>query len=127
MKALEALLSAVHDRGLKLRLGEDGQPRVSGPKDQLTPALLGALKAFRREIVERLGGKPAPPAPEVLPPREWLWQGGHRYTEQPADAGYGRADWHPAGAWWVRRQGDSAWHQLPGREDYVQGHEPPGA
>lgn len=126
MRPLEALLKAVDGRGLVLRLDEDGQPRVSGPRDQLTPALLAALKAFRREIIERLGGKPAP-APAPPPPREWLWKGGCRYTEQPDDAGYSQPAWHPVGAWWWRRRGESAWQLVPGREEFAKGHEPPEA
>jgi hypothetical protein len=40
------------------------------------------------------------------------------------DATFGRADWHPAGAWWVRRAGETQWRLTPAGVLYASNHEP---
>jgi hypothetical protein len=110
--SLRSVLDVLAERGLSLVLGADGQPRVKGDPEEVTPALLEALKAYRPEIVARLTPKPA---------REWLWPTGHRYRERPGD---GWPDTHHAsGAWWWRLEGETTWRLVPGRNP--EGRPPP--
>lgn len=50
------LLECVEQRGLKIKLDEDGKPRLTGPRNAVTPKLLEALKKMREPIIERLMG-----------------------------------------------------------------------
>jgi hypothetical protein len=101
----EQIIALVRQRGLAFTL-KDGRPLLVGPKAEATPALMHALKWHREDIVAHL---------LATAPREWLWRDGHRYTESPDDGGtFGRADWHPVGAWWWRKQGETAWEAVPG-------------
>ena len=58
----DEVLAVLKDRGLSVTLA-NGQPKVAGPREQLTSELLRVLKLHRDEIIRRLGGDPtAPPA-----------------------------------------------------------------
>lgn len=48
------------ERGLTVYLGDDGHPRLAGPKEEKTPTLLALLKRLRSEIITHLGGTPKP-------------------------------------------------------------------
>lgn len=114
--SLQNVLSIVKERGLTLALGDDGLPRVRGKvRSEGTAALLDALKAYRREIIEHLGGTVPPELkePTTRKRREWLWATGHRYVEYLEDAM--PADASPAGAWWWRLEGEPDWLPVPGR------------
>ena len=100
------IVALAAERGLRLEVGHDGAPRLRGPREEVTPALVAVLRLYREEIVEAL--RPAPP-------REWLWRFGQTYVETPDDPRFGREDSHPAGAWWWRRKGERLWSPVPGR------------
>jgi hypothetical protein len=55
---LESVLDIVKERGLTIYLDREGGPRIRGPKEEQTPALLEALKAYRNEIIVCLQPKP---------------------------------------------------------------------
>lgn len=79
---LDDLLERLWEARLHLRLDEQGQPHVQGPRDQLTPGLLQVLRTHREEIVQRLR---RPPRRIVLledgprsPVEQVLWEGDSR-------------------------------------------------
>jgi hypothetical protein len=100
------ILEIVGERGLAVSLSHVGQPVLTGPPEERTPALLDVLRLHRTEIVEHLLAT----RPKC---REFLWRTGHRDTEDPRDAHFGT--YYPAGAWWWRVQGDTQWRAVPGR------------
>lgn len=75
MTIVERLLDTMTRRGLSIKFGDDGVPRVVGPSAEKTPALMDALRAFRKEVIVQLGGDPnAKPKPESPPaPKEDDW------------------------------------------------------
>lgn len=105
----DEVLAELAARGLKVVLTPDGSPALLGKREEVTPALMGALRWHRDEIVRRL--KPA----DAPRPREWLWRFGHRYTEGPRDSRFGDPEWHPIGAFWWRFVGEKEWELVPGR------------
>lgn len=50
---VEAIIQEVRDRGLTLRV-EKGEPRLKGPREQMTPALIAVLIRRRNEIIQWL-------------------------------------------------------------------------
>lgn len=55
---LDDLLGKIRGRGLDIVFDVDGQPRVKGDKEMLTPALVRLLKLRREEVIRKLGPKP---------------------------------------------------------------------
>jgi hypothetical protein len=106
---LKNVLDVVAERGLSLYLAEDGSPRLRGPRSEITPALVEALRAYREEIIVSL--QPVPPPPR----REFRWADGHTRVECANDEGFGRPDWSPFCAWWWRYEGEADWQTLPHR------------
>lgn len=67
--AVDRLLAQMHARGLSVVPGsEPGQLILRGPKEEQTPAVMAALKAFKPQLLELFGRprevKPADPDPE---------------------------------------------------------------
>ena len=111
MDALDVLAEA-QKRGLRLELrGHD--VAIAGPKANLTEALVGAVKAFKREIVELLRPKPAVnPSAHLLP-----------FAEKRVKT--------PKGAGWLRNLVGGAWVTLDGQDkmtqfDFAEVHYIPG-
>jgi hypothetical protein len=52
--ALASVLAILAERGLSLKLGPDRQPLLVGPRVEVTPPLLEAVKAYREEIIAHL-------------------------------------------------------------------------
>ena len=100
------LIATVEGRGLTLRLGEDGQPRLAGPNEEKTDALLGALRVYREEIITRL--KALEPTPKDRRPIECRWANG--YTGRHHDKGWpvGAREWRPIGS--------EEWQPIPENE-----------
>ena len=111
MKA-EELFKIVEDRGLRIKINDEGQPIVSGDTSVLTPVLIEALKAHRHEILAHLGlAIPKPPVGSTEQSLECLWPGNdfigrHWFPEN---------GW-PAGAYFFRRAGQEEWLPIPGRK-----------
>ena len=64
MSMLDRLLDQLKKRGLTVRPGDrPGELRLTGNKEEMTPEILGAVKAFKPQLLERFG-RPAgtPPA-----------------------------------------------------------------
>jgi hypothetical protein len=57
--SLQTVLDIVAERGLTLYLDADGMPRMGGPQQQRSPALMDAVRAYRQEIIEHLRLKAA--------------------------------------------------------------------
>ncbi len=99
------LLAELAERGLAIAF-VGGNPTLRGPAEAATPVLIRVLKRHREEIVRRL----APP-----PPREWLWRTGYVEVERPGSPTWGKPDAHKDTAFWWRKQGQSGWQPVPGR------------
>jgi hypothetical protein len=65
--ALKDVLAVVEERGLYLKLDEQGVPLIGGPRKEKTPALFEVLKLYRSEIIAMLKAEkpPTPPAKKV--------------------------------------------------------------
>jgi len=59
---VQEVLDILAERGLSLGLDEQGQPRLIGSDQEKTPAVLGAVEAYRGEILAHI--KEVGPAPE---------------------------------------------------------------
>lgn len=128
----------VESQGWKVVVKDDKRAslRVKGKADRLALALAKMLgrEPFRTNVLKAVMGEwrqepepaqaaPEPVAPAPVPPpekepasgREWLWRFGHRHTEREGDPLFGDETWHPAGAFWWRNAGESAWRLVPGR------------
>lgn len=63
MSLFDRLLKQLEDRGLRVEPGaEPGQLMLKGPQEGKTPEIVRAVKAFKPQLLERLG--------MTLPPRE---------------------------------------------------------
>jgi hypothetical protein len=109
----EDLYRIVHERGLTIKVNDNGQPVVSGNREVLTPALIEALKTHRNEILTMLGFGVKPPKPiesEKPPEAECLWPG-NGYT---GPHWFPECGW-PVGAYFFRKIGSETWEPIPGR------------
>lgn len=98
------------ERGLRIEVDYLGNPRLRGPREEVTPALLTVLKLYREDLVEALPREPAP-----VGPREWLWRTGYVEAERPGSPTWGKSDAHKDTAFWWRKQGQCGWQPVPGR------------
>jgi len=105
LMTLDELLEIVEERGLSVTLGPDGQPRLRGPKEEATPALVEMLRLCRDDIIERLR-----PAHDTYQVQECRWRNGHVGTHSNPEQGW------PVGAGWWRPVGETKWQPIPGRE-----------
>jgi hypothetical protein len=104
MTTVEQLLGILKARGLSLKLGDDDKPRLVGDKEQKTPAILDALKAFRPEILAKLKA-------ERPKRREWkFFDGKTRLEAEGIDSP--ALNVHPLYAWYWRFAGDSDWNRI---------------
>ncbi len=117
--SLAHVLGILEERGLELFLGDDGLPWLKGKRvnEEFTPALREALKEYRPEIIQHLGGTVRKAEEKKAPVvcREWLWRQGNIYREHQEDSGFQNQEWHPTGAWWWRMVGENVWQPVPGR------------
>ena len=96
---LAALLT---ERGLSVRLGDGGQPLLSGPAAEKTPVLIRVVKLLRGPLLAHLG----------LTPRRrlFLFPTGNVYD----DAHWPHDDRCPTTVGWWRYEDDPDWHAVPG-------------
>lgn len=117
------LFDIVKERGLTIRVNDNGQAVVSGSPERMTPALVAALKTHRAEIITFLGfgTKPVKPVQcEIAPDTECLWPG-NGYVGPHYFPGLG----YPVGAFFFRKIGETDWQPIPGRtwnEETKRGH-----
>lgn len=83
MITLDDLFRIVAERGLRLSLGPDGQPILTGERVEATPALVRLLKLRKAEIVERLRDASRKPAPSIWHRREFLCNDGQTIYREP--------------------------------------------
>lgn len=76
MSMVERFLEQLRHRGLSVRRGEGDTLLLCGPGHEKTPEVLAACKAFKPDLLARLGGPaapgaetPTPAAPAAVPPR----------------------------------------------------------
>lgn len=126
------ILARLAERGLQVRLGDDGTPRIAGPSDQVTPVLRETLTRHRARIIAYLAETdeawrrmrdaiaeraaeqtPAPTQAEAMASwragaegREWLHRDGTVMD--------GSGDWPPQAVYWWRRHG-GPWVPVEGR------------
>lgn len=121
------LLEGVRAVGWRVRIDEaTGRPvLLCQPKDPLAKPLakLAGRQPYLTELVRLLrasqpGTSSQPAGESSEASREWLWRYGHRYE------GKHPANWHPAGAWWVRPAGETQWQRTPAGEQHGGEHEP---
>lgn len=61
MSMFDRLLKHLDDRGLRVEAGDEpGQLLLRGPIAEKTPEVLRAVKAFKPQLLERVGRRPAP-------------------------------------------------------------------
>lgn len=70
MSMFDRLLEQLESRGLSIKPGaEPGQLLLAGPKDEKTPEIVAAVKAFKKQLLARFGPRDdTTPPPELEPP-----------------------------------------------------------
>lgn len=63
MLTVEKIFEIVADRGLKIVL-QNGQPRLQGPKEEMTGALVAALRAHRLAVIAKVDPQKVEPPPQ---------------------------------------------------------------
>jgi hypothetical protein len=111
---LDMVLDEVKARGLAVEV-INGVPRLRGPREMMTSALLDALKARRAEVIARLGPRPKHDAGEAVCPREWLWPDGMLYVADMRSVLGRDVAYNPRHAGWWRwaGEGEGSWRVLP--------------
>jgi hypothetical protein len=65
------MLTQLENRGLWIEAGaEPGSLSLCGPAKEKTPEVMGALKRFKKELLEIYNPAPKPPEPEYTPTAE---------------------------------------------------------
>src|SRR5438067_924463 len=112
---LGRILEVLDERGLWIDLAPDGSPRVLGPLQEISPAILEAVKAYRKEIIAKLTRDgPKKNAVDFTKPVECRWANGTVGKHWFPEAGW------PVGAREWRYVGDTQWAAIPEAERPVR-------
>lgn len=69
MTAVDRLIEQLRLRGLGvIPGGEPDQLLLTGPRDQKTPEVIAAVKAFKPQLLDRLATRESRDEPEPVPP-----------------------------------------------------------